>query len=241
MSERKLQIQPTFVKTGNVRTFEALLAGLALSPGEGRLGLVYGQAGRGKTRTTQWYAVNNRSVFLHCQKIWRSSELGFLQALCKEYKVTSIPGRKVPAFQAVLEAMIANKNKPLFIEEIEELPGFFLELVKDLTDLSTAPIILVGENKLVTSLKENRRIWSRTFRQMEFQPVEPADLVSYVNQSTGIRLSPEVTEILHQSCEGDFRLVKRDLANLVDICNANNTTDPTPKMAKVAVKLALSA
>lgn len=238
--EKKLQIKPVFVKTGNVRRFEALMAGLAISAGEGRLGLVYGRAGRGKTRTATWYAAHNGCVFLRCLSIWRHSELGMLQALCRELGIRSIPHRKAPAFQAAMEAMMANP-KPVFIEEIEKLPYAFLELVRDLSDLTTAPIILIGEEELEDLLKRNRRIWSRTFRQMEFSAVEPADIVTYANQAAGLHIRPEVMALLNGSSGGDFRLVKRDIVNLVDVCNANNTVEPDAKMAKVAIGRALSA
>lgn len=240
MSNPKLQIKPVFVKTGNVRRFEAMMEGLQLSAGEGRLGLVFGRAGRGKTRTAVWYAANNSCVFLRCLSIWRHSELGMLQALCRELGVKHIPHRKAPAFQEAMDAMIANP-RPLFVEEIEKLPYAFLELIRDLSDLSTAPIVLVGEEELVSLLQRNRRVWSRTFRQMEFTPVEPADIVSYANQAAGLEMSPEVMGLLHQSSGGDFRLVKRDLINLVDICNATGTNKPDAKMTKVAIKRALSA
>jgi hypothetical protein len=240
MSNKKVQIKPVFVKTGNVRRFETLMDGLELSAGEGRLGLVYGRAGRGKTRTAVWYAAQTGCVFLRCLKIWRQSELGFLQALCRELGVMSVPHRKDPAFRAALDAMVANP-KPVFIEEVEKLPYMFLEIIRDLSDLSAAPVVLIGEEELVSLLKRNRRVWSRTFRQMQFGPVEPADIVTYANQAAGLKLSAEVMGLLHQSSDGDFRLVKRDLINLVDACNANSTTEPDARMTKVAIKRALSS
>ncbi len=53
---KKIRLKPEFVKTKNVRNFEVMMANLAISEGEGRLGMVYSQAGRGKTRTCQVYA-----------------------------------------------------------------------------------------------------------------------------------------------------------------------------------------
>ena len=41
---KQIKVKPTFVRTKNVRNFEVLMDGLALGEGEGRLGLVYGQA-----------------------------------------------------------------------------------------------------------------------------------------------------------------------------------------------------
>lgn len=41
-----MKLKPSFVKTRNVRNFEVLMNGLDLAAGEGRFGLVYGQADR---------------------------------------------------------------------------------------------------------------------------------------------------------------------------------------------------
>lgn len=239
--EKRLQIKPVFVKTGNVRAFEGLMEGLELSAGEGRLGLVYGRAGRGKTRTAQWWHGNTQgSVFLRCLSIWRHSELGFLQALCRELGVIDVPYRKSAAFIAALDAIMGGQ-RTILIEEIEKLPYMFLELVRDLSDLSGAAIVLVGEEELLSLLRRNRRVWSRTYRQVEFKPIEAADIITYAVQAAGMKLSADVAAILLRSSEGDFRIVKRDLIALVDICNTNGTVEPDAKMAGVAVKRALSA
>jgi DNA transposition AAA+ family ATPase len=236
---KELQIKPVFVKTQNVRRFEGVMESLPLSDGEGRLVVIWSKAGRGKTRTVQRHAAHSGCVYLRCLSIWRHSELGFLQALCRELGVRGIPHRKDQAFTEALNVMVA-KQKPLFLDEIEKLPYLFLELVRDLCDLSGAPIILVGEEELVSVLRRNRRMWSRAYRQLEFENILAADIITYANQVAGVRLNMETTELLRQSSDGDFRLVKRDLINLVVICNANNTDEPTAEMVRVAIKRSLS-
>ena len=79
-----IEYKPVFIEsTKNVRNFKVMMDGLELGAGEGRLGMVYGRAGRGKTRTSQWYHAHNGGVFLRMQTIWRTSELEFIRALCR--------------------------------------------------------------------------------------------------------------------------------------------------------------
>ena len=77
----EIKIRPTFIRTKNVRNFEALMDGLDLGEDDSRLGLVYGRAGRGKSRTAQWYAANHGYVYLFVLTVWRTNETEFLRAL----------------------------------------------------------------------------------------------------------------------------------------------------------------
>ena len=80
-----IKIEPVFVETKNTRNFNVIMAGLELAAGEGRLGMVWGRAGRGKTRTAQRFAAHNRGVYMRMLKVWRTSELDFLRTWPKNW------------------------------------------------------------------------------------------------------------------------------------------------------------
>ncbi len=239
MKQKSIKLNPVFVKTRNVRNFEVMMDGLALSEGEGRLGIVYGRAGRGKTRTSQWYQANNSCIYLRMVTVWRTSELYFLQMLCRELGILNPPHRKGPAFTAIVDKMISDPQ-PVFLDEIEKLPRFFLDLVRDLSDMSTAPFVLIGEEELFSYMRQNRRVWSRTFQQLQFDPIEIKDIIIFTAETAGLNLTPQVARQFHQSSNGDFRIVKRDILNLVQIANAKGTDEVTEGMAKIAIKTGLS-
>ncbi len=130
--------------------------------------------------------------------------------------------------------------RPVFLDEIEKMSQVFLDLVRDIADSAGVPIILIGEEELVSYMKINRRVWSRTFQQMEFKPIEIADIMMYASESAGLKLSIPIAQMMHKASGGDFRLVKRDLLGLVQAANANQTTNITEKMAKIVIKSGLS-
>lgn len=234
-----IEVKPVFIeKTKNVRNFSVMMDGLALGRGEGRLGMVYGRAGRGKTRTSQWYHAHHGGVFLRMQTIWRTSELEFLRALCRELGILSPPGRKGPAFMATVDALIADP-KPIFLDEVEKLPGYFLDIIRDLSDLSTAPVILIGEEELVSYMRINRRVWSRTYQSLEFLPISKPDIVAYIREASGLSIDNRVADAFHNASGGDFRIVRRGLLALAQIANAKQTDQITVDMAQVAVKTGL--
>ncbi len=236
-----LQLKPTFVKTRNVRNFEVLMQGLDLGAGEGRLGLVHGRAGRGKTRTAQWYAAQTGSIYLRMVTVWRQSELEFLRTLCRELGIASPPHRKGPCFVAIIDKLLV-APRPLFLDEIEKLSGHFLDVVRDLSDLATIPIILIGEAELPVVMRRNARVWSRTQQELEFEPITSADIIYYIGESTSqqIKLTPKMVAIIETASAGDFRLVRRALLNLVQIFNAEGSGSITEQMVKIAVKTGLN-
>ncbi len=236
---KEIRLKPTFVNVKNVRNFQAMLDALMLSAGEGRLAAVIGPAGRGKTRTAQWYAANNRCAFVRCLSIWRQTELGFLQALCRELGVKTVPHRKDPAFMAALDALNMQGGRPVFVEEIEKLPRLHLELVRDLSDLSAAPFVLIGEDELQHHMRQVTRIWNRTFQQLEFEPLGLGDVVMFAREAAGIDLAAEVAEVIHRESDGCFRVIKRDLVTLVNIMNAKKKQEPDLDMARAAIKQGL--
>lgn len=234
-----IEVKPVFVeKTKNVRNFSVMMDGLALGRGEGRLGMVYSRAGRGKTRTSQWYHAHHGGVFLRMQTVWRTSELEFLRALCRELGILSAPGRKGPAFMAIVDTLIADP-KPIFLDEVEKLPRYFLDVIRDLSDLSTAPVILVGEEELVSYMRINRRVWSRTYQSLEFLPISKPDIIAYVREASGLSVDNQVADVFHNASGGDFRIVRRGLLSLAQIANAKQTDQITVDMAQVAVKTGL--
>ena len=236
---KRNQLTPVFVKTKNVRNFEVMMDGLSMADGEGCFGMVYGRAGRGKTRTSQWYCAHNDCVYMKVLTIWRDSELGFLKSFCKNLGILSPPGRKDPAFSAVAECLAENP-KPVFLDEIEKMPKYFLNLIRDIAESAGISIVMIGEEELVTYMKENRRVWSRTFQQMEFKPIEIADIIMYGGESAGLKLPIPVAQMMHKASGGDFRLVKRDLLGMAQAAEANQTTNITEKMAEIVIKTGLS-
>ena len=232
---KMMKLKPTFVKTKNVRNFEAMMDGLSMSEGEGRLGMVFGQAGRGKTRTTQWWSANNAAVYMRITTIMRGSELEFLASLCRELGNLAPPRRKGTCFTEIIDNLL-DTPRPVFLDELEKLPGFFLDLVRDISDLSMCPFILVGEEELTAYMRRNRRVWSRTFQQMEFAPIGVADIIGYAKEAAALSLSPDTAGVFHAASGGDFRLVKRDLLSLMQIAAGKGSDDITVDMAQMAVK-----
>jgi len=237
---QKIQFNPTFVNTHNVRRFAVMMSALALAKDEGCFAIVWSRAGRGKTRTCQeWHAKSSGSIYLRALKIWHTSELGFLQMLVRELGEKFPPHRKVACFSAIVDRLV-DSPMPVFIDELEKLPGYFLEIIRDLTDLTGAPFVLIGEEEILNYMRRNRRVWSRTFQQLEFQPIAAGEIISYTHEATDLQLeSPKVADIYFEASGGDFRIIKRDLLETMKLAYGKGTRTVDEKLAKMAVKAGL--
>ena len=238
---KEINPKPVFIQTTNVRNFGVAMNTLKLSDGEGRLVCVSGRAGRGKTVTSQKWAADHNAIIMRMQTVWRTSELYFLQALCREVGIEgNPPGRKATAFTSIVEQLLINP-RTIILDEIEKLPGYFLDVIRDLSDLAAIPIVLVGEDELPPMMRRNRRVWSRTYQHVVFEPIEIKDVLLYCLETTDgkVRLPANIAAIFHQAAEGDFRIVRRDILNLINICNGRGTTTVTAEMAKIATQQAL--
>jgi len=232
-----IKYTPKFVNTPNVRMFTSKMDALGIGAGEGRLGLVFGRAGRGKTRTAQWYAAKEKCRYLRVVTVW--SELDFLKGLCREVGVIDPPHRRGACFAEIIDKMV-HDPRPVFVDELEKMNVRMLDLIRDLSDISTAPFVLIGEEELATVMKRNRRVWSRTFQTMEFQPIGVPDILMFCGDTTSITIEADVAGLIHQYSDGDFRLVKRLVIALIQYANSMQNERITMEMARTAIKASLS-
>lgn len=236
---KQLQLKPVFVKTKNVRNFEVMMDGIAMSAGEGRFGMVWSRAGRGKTRTCQWWHAHHPSVYLRTMKIWAKSDIEFLKDFARELGLINPPHRRGICFREIVDRLI-DDPRPVFLDEIEKVPVMIMEIIRDISDVTTAPFIFVGEEELYSVMEQNRRVWSRTYQQLKFDPIDVADIIMYAAEASGLKLDIPVAAALHRASGGDFRIVRRDMLNLIQIATGKGTRDITEDMAKMAVKTGLT-
>ena len=231
------ELKTEFVKGfRNVQNFDDLMEGLARSPGEGRFACVYGRAGRGKSRTIlRWHGSHADTVYLRMLTVWRSSFRGFLQALCFELGDTSPPFFTAAAFKRAVE-LLQRQPRTVFLDEIEKLGRPFLEVVRDLADLTGCAVVLAGEEELRAIMSYERRVWSRTFEELEFQPLSPADIMLFSKAVADAPLSAAAAAIFHQASGGDLRIIKRDLSSALRLAHAKHANEISPEIAAAAVK-----
>lgn len=227
----------TFVETLNAKNFITAMREAERMPGEPIMLAFHGPAGRGKTSTARYFAAQEDWTYCRCRKGWQKSELWMLQDICFELRIDPVPKRKQAAFDAIVERLTGNP-RAVVIDEADKMPDGHLEWVRDFVDLTAAPFALVGERLLKVKMDREKRIWSRTLRVVEFEPITAKDILFFAKAATddGLMLTGGQADMLSQSAQGDFRPVKRQVFFIEELCRVNNTKTVTDEMVKVAIK-----
>lgn len=228
-----------FVNTQNVKNFIGAMKEAEKATKEPVLLVFHGQAGRGKTETARYFAAQEGWTYCRALKGWKS-ELWMLQDLCFEMGIDPIPSRKKIAFDAIKETLRRNP-RPVLLDDTDKMSETLLEWVRDLADVTFVPFALIGEKLIMHKMQKERRIWSRTLRSVSFEPISPTDIMYFAKQASDIALTAQQADILRNSSDGDFRLVKRDIRKLEEIWAANrgDSNRISDEMVKTAIKMGL--
>jgi hypothetical protein len=216
------EMQPVFIDTRNVNNATVAMNALALQPGKPRIGAFFGHAGVGKSYWATTYISRQPEAcpYLKCQYVWGGSELAFLRALCRAFEIENPPHKKVSCYQLILDCLTARPHLPLFVDDFHRMPRGHLEIMRDLTELTGAPVVLIGEEPLEVMLQAHDQVWSRTYQAMKFKPNEPSDVVLLARKAAGLELEREAATHLHQWASGDFRPLDSALAGLLQFAQA---------------------
>lgn len=224
-----------FVHTQNVKNFISAMTEAEKVGKDPALLAFFGQAGRGKTSAAKFFAAQNDWIYARALTGW--TELWMMQDLCFELRIDPIPYRKKPAFEAAVNSL-RKTPRTIVIDEADKMNKTLLDWVRDLADITYVPIALVGEKELIPKMKDERRLWSRTLRTVEFGPISATDVMFFAKQAADLGLTAGQAETLKQSSEGDFRLVARDIRRIEELA-AVNQTGVTDEMVNVAIKQGL--
>lgn len=237
---RQVRFRPAWVETRNERQFLALMEVMIQGAGEGRFGVVWDQAGRGKTRTTARWAAQHRVPHILMLDIWRKkavSPMGFLHQLCRELGASQPPRSLQGAFQLAVERLLDRPPaaRLVFLDEMDKTPNY-LDLVRDLAELSDAGFILIGEESMPALMAANRRVWSRTLDAVRFEGADAPAIVSYAHAAAGLRLTPEGAHLLAGAAGGgDWRVIRKRLMKLIALANAKRTLDMGPDLVRLVL------
>ena len=82
-------------------------------------------------------------------------------------------------------------------------------------------------------LAERRRIWSRGVHDVEFGPINAAEVAMYATQGAGLNIPPELCKRIAEKSEGDFRLVRNMMLLLEKAAKAAGSLDVDAAMLEM--------
>lgn len=170
--------------------------------------LAYGQAGRGKSVAADRYYYTRGGAYVRVWQGW--TQTSFLQHLLFEVRGRNLdmPKHTGNRCKEMIVEHLNDQTMPIFIDEADRLKIDRIEDLRDIHEMTGAPIILIAEEGIFGLLRERRRIWSRVVAQVEFGPISPSEVALYALQAAGLDIPAVLCGQIAEKMEGDFRLVR---------------------------------
>jgi DNA transposition AAA+ family ATPase len=190
--------------------FEALDSRSAGVPG---MGLVYGDTGAGKTTAVTWLLNRTRGVYVRATATWTPSAM--LGAIMTELNSEPL-NRGGAAMVDHIRTRLAEQQRPLFVDEADYLLHNLkmLETLRDIHDLSSSPVVLVGMAGIERKLSNRQQLSGRISQWVEFKPADLEDAATLAKHVCEVEIAPDLLSDLHTQAKGSVRLMIVGLARI---------------------------
>lgn len=223
-----LSVNPTaFISTQNVVSLNGLANGL-LDPSttlNSSIGMVTGAAGYGKTTAIQHYAANNdQSIYVLYMEGYTLSML--VRKIARE--LTGFNRRTFDNNLAIIKEATSIYRKLIIIDEADRMPLRVIESLRNINEYCGSPIMLVGEESLVSRMESIPRLKSRVRKpEIVFKPLNVVDVATYYQIAVGLDISdsPSVCQTLLRWAGKDFRTLVNDAQHIVAMMNASGLSE----------------
>lgn len=200
-------MKPIFVKTKNVKGFINLIHNLKNKPDNiSKIGLVYGNAGLGKTKTAIYLSIQFDAIYIRATNKMTTKWL--LEEIAKEFD-------EIPRFYTAdifRQCVNALKSTPkmIIVDEIDYLLTDFrtIETLRDLHDETGVPIIFVGMQLAKHKLKKHTHLFDRISEIYNFTEFEYSDVKQIAEEISEIDITKEVVRIVHNKAKSFRKIVE---------------------------------
>lgn len=191
-----------FIPTENYQKTEALVDDLNREPMGIDMASIVAPAGRGKTFIAKRiYSKNTDTVYCLYQEKWSHIEL--MREIT--FKLSGDRPRMRQACFDVIQDEIRQKRRVIIIDDGDRMNSSCLNVLRNIHDILSVPILIIGEPFLEQKIMREKRLRSRTRNMLFYRPVNSTDVHLYFKKAIDVILSPEQGEIIARHCEGDFR------------------------------------
>jgi hypothetical protein len=200
----------TIAPLRNVALFSELVERVVKrSPGLPGMACFHGPSGRGKTSAATYAANTHRAYHVRVQSAW--TRRAFVNAIAAQMgtEVKPIIADTVALIIEGIAKDVEKRPRPLIIDEADYLvKDRFLEIVRDIHDLSGAAVILIGEEDLPRKLQRMEKIHGRMLDWVEAQRASIGDARHLARlYCPGLEIADDLLEAIHHASDGSARRI----------------------------------
>lgn len=170
---------------------------------------MYGPSGLGKSVGAAWAANRYRAYYVECRDTW--TKKAFLLAVLREMAI--IPGRTVSDLVDQVAEQLSRSSRPLIVDDVQYLlDKAVANVLTDLYNASQGTLVLIGEERVPTSLAKLERLHNRVLEWVPAQPATLEDLQTLARASyPALNIHDDLLEDLRKAVHGCLRRVAVNL------------------------------
>lgn len=219
-----------FIETSNTKKMDDICSEL-ISP-EGLIGpslaMVTGPAGRGKTEAARHYAVRTEAVYLPPLNV--RSPVMLLREIA--FELGKIRPYRMDGCLTVIADETMKSRRLIIVDEADLLAMSILEMLRNINERFSCPILLIGEDELKGKIASRRRLVSRIRRRMEFSPINQADIAYFFQRALEQKIGPDLAATIQRRSNGDWRPVLTLAIGIERAMRASGKDEVTAEMIK---------
>ena len=223
-------MKPKFVRTKNVNGFIDLILKLQNKPENiSKIGLIYGSAGLGKTKTALYLSFKYNALYIRA--INSMTPKWLLTEIVKELE-------EIPRFYTAdifTQCVNALKTKPqmIIVDEIDYLLKDFrtIETLRDLHDETGVPIILVGMQLAKHKLKKHTHLFDRISEIYKFSEFEYSDIKQITEEISDVEITKDAVRLICNKAKS-FRQIVNTIDAFEKVAQVNRLTQIDENIAQ---------
>jgi len=211
-----------------VELAEALTTQAETLPG---IAVAHGPSGIGKSTGLTWLCTTRiNGCYVRAMQVW--SPTSMLETIARELDVEPA-ARLSKTIERIVTALSAS-GRTLIVDEADYVvdQSKLLNTLRDLHDLSTMPLLLVGMAEFVRKLRtrsDQRQFAGRVALELEFKRLDLADVAILAKHLAEVEIAEDLLKLLHEKSEGETRLVVVGLGHIERFAHENGFPKVTQK------------
>lgn len=178
------------------------------------MGVLYGPTGFGKTMAAVHAALHQDAIHVSVQKLWTKKTL--LSEILRELRIA--PKATMAQMQQQVNEGLAIAGRPLLIDEADyAVDRGMIEMIRDMHDGSSMPVILIGMEELPGKLSKWELVDGRI---LQWEGAEPGDLKDVrmlaALYAPGISLDDDLLQHITNLHRGQLRRICTDIAYVLE-------------------------
>jgi DNA transposition AAA+ family ATPase len=182
------------------------------APGAPGMGLVEGETGYGKSTAVAWLSNQVPSIYVRALACWSPNVM--LTTLCDELRIAN-RGSNGALVTRIVESL-SRSGQAVFVDEADYITRSerMTETLRDLHDLATVPVILIGMAGIAQKLSHRKQLTGRIAQHVTFEALDLDDAALIARELCDVTIKPDLLERVHADTRGSVRLMVVSLARI---------------------------